>query len=96
MGGWFINFMVDIYTDILQLILPFGLGVYCLMAHQYSLDPVMALLGISEYTWMHFMRVKEPYVRKLLAQRAIWILLLTIVIVAALVVLFALVPGKRL
>lgn len=67
-----------------------------LMAHQYALDPVMALVGVSEYQWMHFMRVKEPYVRVLLSQRALWILLLCLVIVAGLVVLFALVPGKRL
>ncbi|KAF8463082.1 RGS domain-containing protein [Kalaharituber pfeilii] len=80
----------------LWLILPFSVGVYFLMAHQYSLDPIMALVGVSEYTWMHFMRIKEPYVRRLLSQRAIWILLLSILIVAALVVLFALVPGKRL
>jgi hypothetical protein len=63
-----------------QLILPFLVGVYCLIAHQYSLDPVMGIIGLSEYTFMNIMRVREPYVRKLLIKRSAWILLLTLVI----------------
>ncbi|KAI5780340.1 RGS domain-containing protein [Peziza echinospora] len=99
-GFWaaFIMIFLDVKPKLqrLWLILPFFVGIYFLMAHQYSLDPVMALMGVSEYTWMHFMKIKEPYVRSLLRQRAIWILSLTVLFVAALVVLFALVPGKRL
>lgn len=56
----------------------------------------MALVGLSELTWMKFVRIEEHYVRVLLSQRAIWLLLLTALIVAALSVLFSLVPGKRL
>ena len=66
------------------------------MAHQYSLDPIMGLIGISEYTLMSFTRVKEPYVRRLLGKRSLWILMLTIVMVAALMCLYVFVPGKRL
>ncbi|KAF8420452.1 RGS domain-containing protein [Tirmania nivea] len=80
----------------LWLILPFTVGVYMLMAHQYSLDPVMALVGVSEYEFGKFMRIKEPYVRVLLSQRSIWTLVLCLIIVACFAVLFALVPGKRL
>lgn len=79
-----------------QLILPFTLGVYFLASYQYSLDPILALIGYSEYTPFNFSRIREPYVRKLLTQRAIMVLAVTLLIDAALCVLFILVPGKRL
>ncbi|KAJ4394121.1 Bud site selection protein, Revert to axial protein 1 [Gnomoniopsis smithogilvyi] len=78
------------------LILPFTLGVYFLASYQYSLDPVLALIGLSEYTPFNFSRVREPYVRKLLAKRALMVLAVTALIDAALCLLFILVPGKRL
>ena len=56
----------------------------------------MALVGYSEYTPFNFSRIREPYVRKLLARRAIMVLTVTVLIDAALCVLFVLVPGKRL
>jgi hypothetical protein len=40
------------------------------------------------------LRIREPYVRKLLVGRAIWVTLLTILITAVLVVIFVFVPGK--
>lgn len=83
-------------TLTLQLILPFTLGVYFLASYQYSLDPVLALIGLSEYTPFNFSRVREPYVRKLLAKRALMVLAVTATVDAALLVLFILVPGKRL
>ena len=45
---------------------------------------------------MSFSRIREPYVRKLLNKRALMVLGVTILLDAALVVLFAFVPGKRL
>jgi len=78
------------------LILPFTVGIYCLASHQYALDPIMALLGFSEYTFMHFSRIREPYVRKLLNKRSWMVLGVTALVDAALVVLFVFVPGKRL
>ena len=53
-------------------------------------------MGYSEYTPFNFSRIREPYVRKLLMQRAIMVLAVTLLIDAALCVLFILVPGKRL
>jgi len=70
--------------------------VYTLASYQYSLDPVMALIGLSEYTPFNFSRVREPYVRKLLMRRALMVLAVTLVVDVALCVLFILVPGKRL
>lgn len=80
----------------LWLILPFTVGVYFLASFQYSLDPVLALLGFSEYTPFNFSRVREPFVRKMLAKRALMVLAVTCFIDAALLVLFILVPGRRL
>jgi hypothetical protein len=78
------------------LIIPFTIGVYALCSHQYALDPILALAGFSEYTFMSFSPIREPYVRKLLNKRAIMVLGITILIDAALVILFVFVPGKRL
>ncbi|KAL2125206.1 hypothetical protein VTJ04DRAFT_1571 [Mycothermus thermophilus] len=80
----------------LWVILPFTIGVYCLASYQYCLDPILALIGLSEYTPFNFLRVREPYVRKLLTRRALMVLAVTILVDAALCVLFILVPGKRL
>lgn len=91
--------LVDISVILLtvyQVILPFTIGVYCLCSYQYSLDPILALVGLSEYTPFNFSRVREPYVRRLLAQRSLVVLAVTAVVDAALCVLFILVPGKRL
>ena len=80
----------------LQEILPFTVGVYFLASYQYSLDPLIALVGFSEYTPFNFSRIREPYVRKLLVKRSIMVLAWTLLIDAGLCVLFILVPGKRL
>lgn len=57
---------------------------------------MLALVGLSEYTPFSFSRIREPYIRKLLAKRALVVLAVTALIDAALCVLFILVPGKRL
>lgn len=56
----------------------------------------MGLVGVSEYTLMSFMKVREPYVRKLLIQRSCMILGLSFLAIAALTCLYVFVPGKRL
>ena len=79
-----------------QLILPFTIGVYSLSSQQYSIDPVLALCGLSEYTFMNWSRIREPYVRRLINKRASMVLFCTVLIGVALIVLFIFVPGKRL
>lgn len=66
------------------------------MTQQYTLDPILALLGFSEYTLFNFSRIKEPFIRKLLNKRALMVLSLILLIDAAFVILFVFVPGKRL
>ncbi|PNS15151.1 hypothetical protein CAC42_8152 [Sphaceloma murrayae] len=78
------------------VILPFVVGIYFLASHQYMLDPLLALAGYSEYTFMTFQRIKEPFVRKLLNKRALMCLGVIFAITAALCLLFILVPGRRL
>jgi len=99
-AGFWISF-IFIFLDSsrqtrLWVILPYTIGVYSLASHQYALDPILALVGLSEYTFMNFSRIREPYVRRLLNKRALMVLTVTILIDAALVVLFVFVPGKRL
>ncbi|KAG7293270.1 hypothetical protein NEMBOFW57_003316 [Staphylotrichum longicolle] len=95
-AAFILIFLNESRTTRLWLILPFTIGVYCLASYQYSLDPILALIGYSEYTPFNFSRVREPYVRKLLARRSTMVLTVTVLIDAALCVLFILVPGKRL
>jgi len=79
-----------------QLFIPFTIAIFCLISHQYELDPILAFLQQSETTPFRTMRVREPYVGKLLMGRAIWVTFLIVFFVAALTLLFWAVPGHRL
>ena len=76
--------------------MPFTIGVYSLASQQYALDPILALLGFSEYTFMSWSSIRDPYIRSLLVKRASMNLLVTVLIGAAIIILFIFVPGKRL
>ncbi|EFQ98664.1 hypothetical protein MGYG_01685 [Nannizzia gypsea CBS 118893] len=78
------------------VILPFSIAAYFLSSYQYKIDPILALAGLSEYTFMNWTRIREPYVRALLVKRASVSLLLAVVIALVLCLLFILVPGTRL
>ncbi|TDL20515.1 hypothetical protein BD410DRAFT_790737 [Rickenella mellea] len=78
------------------LFIPFTLAILLLISHQYELDPILVFLGQSETTPFRTLRIKEPYVKKLLLGRAIWVTILVAVCVAALTLLFWAVPGHRL
>ncbi|PWN45096.1 regulator of G protein signaling superfamily [Ceraceosorus guamensis] len=80
----------------LWVILPFSVAIILIMSHQYELDPFLVIAMRSETTPFHLIKVKEPYVKRLLRKRAAGVLLLVILIVAALTVIFTLVPGHRL
>lgn len=80
----------------IQVILPFVVASYFITTYQYKIDPFMALLGFSEYTFMNWQRIQEPYVRSLLNQRALVTLAYALLIAAALSILFILVPGTML
>lgn len=78
------------------MILPFVVATYFIISYQYKLDPAMAILGYSEYTFMNWAPIREPYVRKLLNKRATAVAFVGIFVAAALSVLFIFVPGTML
>ena len=59
------------------------------------MDIAAAYLGFSEYTWMNWTRIREPYVRKLLIRRATMATLFFVIASVALSVLFIFVPGTN-
>ncbi|KAJ9616615.1 Bud site selection protein, Revert to axial protein 1 [Cladophialophora chaetospira] len=77
------------------VILPFTIGCYFLISYQYKLDIIAAYLGFSEYTWMNWSRIKEPFVRRLLLTRATMALVMFLAVTVGLCVLFIFVPGTR-
>ena len=80
----------------LKLFIPFTFAVLFLISHQYELDPILVFLGQSETTPFRTLRIREPYVQKLLLGRAIWVSALIAIFVTALTMIFWAVPGHRL
>ena len=80
----------------LQLFLPFTFAILFLISHQYELDPILVFLGQSESTPFRTLTIREPYVKKLLLGRAIWVTTLVAICVTALTLIFWAVPGHRL
>ncbi|GLB40994.1 putative rgs domain protein [Lyophyllum shimeji] len=78
------------------LFIPFAIAILCLVSHQYELDPILVFLGQSETTPFRTLTIREPYVRKLLLGRAIWVSVLVAAFVTALTMIFWAVPGHRL
>ncbi|KAJ5505639.1 Regulator of G protein signaling superfamily [Penicillium expansum] len=78
------------------IILPFAVASYFIISYHYKIDPVMAFLGYSEYTFMNWAPIREPYVRKLLNKRAVVTALIAFLTAAALSILFIFVPGTML
>jgi hypothetical protein len=79
-----------------QLFLPFFFAFLFLVAHQYELDPLLVFLNRSESTPFRTLAIREPYVRKLLLGRALWVALLVAIFTVALTLIFWAVPGHRL
>lgn len=80
----------------IQIILPFAVASYFIISYQYKIDPIMALLGYSEYTFMNWAPIREPFVRKLLNKRALVTAMIAFLTAAALSILFIFVPGTML
>ncbi|KAI0916545.1 hypothetical protein AcW1_010110 [Taiwanofungus camphoratus] len=78
------------------LFIPYTIAILFLISHQYELDPILVFLGQSESTPFRTLRIREPYVKKLLLGRAIWVSVLVAACVVALTMIFWAVPGHRL
>ncbi|KAH6909953.1 RGS domain-containing protein [Coprinopsis sp. MPI-PUGE-AT-0042] len=78
------------------LFIPYTLAILFLISHQYELDPILVFLNQSETTPFRTLTMREPYVKKLLLGRAIWVSVLVAAFSTALTMLFWAVPGHRL
>jgi hypothetical protein len=78
------------------LFIPFSLALLFLVSHQYELDPILVFFGQSETTPFRTLAIREPYVKKLLLGRAIWVSVLVTAFMTALTLIFWAVPGHRL
>ncbi|OXG83806.1 hypothetical protein C349_02786 [Cryptococcus neoformans var. grubii Br795] len=78
------------------LILPFLFAFVLLLSSYYSLSPLLFACNVSETTPFHFIRVREQYVRKLIAIRAGIIVGASVLLTVIFVVIFTVVPGHRL
>lgn len=79
------------------LLIPYSIAVLLLVSHSYELDPLLLLVGNqSETTPFRTLGVREPYVRRLLVGRSIWVLVLVAFVSIVLTVIFWAVPGHRL
>jgi hypothetical protein len=88
--------MSNLASFLPQLYIPFVLAVLFLISHQYELDPVLILFGQSETTPFRTLTIREPYVKKLLIGRAVWVAVLVAILSSALTLIFWAVPGHRL
>lgn len=79
----------------LWLILPFLFAFVLLLSSYYSLSPLLFACNVSETTPFHFIRVREQYVRKLIAIRAGIIVGASVLLTVIFVVIFTVVPGHR-
>ena len=86
----------DLLFLFLQLFIPYTIAILCLISHQYELDPILVFLGQSETTPFRTLHIREPYVRKLLLGRAVWVSVLVAAFSTALTMIFWAVPGHRL
>ncbi|KAI1792273.1 RGS domain-containing protein [Ganoderma leucocontextum] len=78
------------------LFIPYTFAILFLISHQYELDPVLVFFGQSESTPFRTLSIREPYVKKLLLGRAIWVSVLVATCTVALTMIFWAVPGHRL
>ncbi|OSX62319.1 hypothetical protein POSPLADRAFT_1066128 [Postia placenta MAD-698-R-SB12] len=78
------------------LFIPYAIAILFLISHQYELDPILVFLGQSESTPFRTLHIREPYVKKLLLGRALWVTALVTGCTVALTMIFWAVPGRRL
>lgn len=60
------------------------------------LDPIIALLGYSEYTLFDFNKIKEKFVRKMLNRRSMSLLFFFVLVTTGVCCLFIFVPSRHL
>ena len=90
------SFMLLLMSTFIQLFIPFTIAILLLISHQYELDPILVFFRQSESTPFRTLTIREPYVKKLLLGRAIWVTIVVATLSTGLTLLFWGVPGYRL
>ena len=83
-------------STFIQLFIPFTVAILLLISHQYELDPILVFFRQSESTPFRTLTIREPYVKKLLLGRAIWVTIVVAALSTGLTLVFWGVPGHRL
>lgn len=80
------------------VVIPFFFMSYFFFSAFYRIDPFLCYIGYCESTASDggLAPLKEPYVKKLLRKRSLFVLIVICSVAAAFSVVFALVPGRRL
>ncbi|WAR58848.1 hypothetical protein PtB15_10B187 [Puccinia triticina] len=76
--------------------IPLTVGALGILGHFYDLDPLLILFNRSETVLFRTLAVKEKFVQKILRGRAMWVVLVSAVIVACVTCILVFVPGHRL
>ncbi|MBW0466656.1 hypothetical protein O181_006371 [Austropuccinia psidii MF-1] len=80
----------------LWVILPLMIGAIGIIGYFYELDPLLILFNRSETTSFRTLSIKEKYVKKILRGRALWVMIMSLVLVIGLTSILVFVPGHRL
>lgn len=80
-----------------QLLVPFYIAAHLLLSALYALDPLLVLVfNRSETTPFKHIAIGEPYVRKLLVRRSVWLEALIVLVTVAMLMVWLWLPGHRL
>ncbi|ODV66175.1 hypothetical protein HYPBUDRAFT_12742 [Hyphopichia burtonii NRRL Y-1933] len=80
------------------IVIPFLISFYCLISSIYLIDPILCWFKLSEsFVYNNlFIKIREPFIYKLLLKRSCWVLFLILLLTLAFTLIFSLVPGHRL
>ncbi|GME66741.1 unnamed protein product [[Candida] boidinii] len=78
--------------------IPFFFSSYSFFSSIFRIDPILTFLGYGENKLGSYglVKIKEPFVKKFLIKRSLFVSILICIVGAALSILFALVPGRRI
>lgn len=88
------------YSKALRVVVlaPFLIGFYCLISAIYLIDPILVWIKRTQSfsSSKRFIKIREPFIFKLLFKRSLWVCFLILLLTAIFTVIFSLVPGHRL
>ncbi|OWB61392.1 hypothetical protein B5S31_g2470 [[Candida] boidinii] len=78
--------------------IPFFFSSYSFFSSIFRIDPILMFLGYGENKLGSYglVKIKEPFVKKFLIKRSLFVSFLICIVAAAFSIIFALVPGRRI